>query len=71
MRTWHVDGVHRLTWVVLFLLVLALAVFAMAAGFSRLRSDTMPVAPEPREQGSQPAALLVSVGAFLTDSPQS
>jgi len=64
MRTWHVQGVHRLTWVMLFLLVLALAVFAMAAGFSRLRS---PVAPEPSEERHQPAALLVGDLASLPD----
>jgi hypothetical protein len=41
MRVWRYQGVHRLTWVVLVLLVLALAVFAMAAGFSRLRSEAV------------------------------
>jgi len=62
MRTWHLQGVHRVTWLVLFLLVLALAVFAMAAGFSRLRSR---VAPEPSEQRHQPAAQLVGDCACL------
>jgi hypothetical protein len=42
MRVWRYEGVHRLTWVVLALLVLAVAVFAMAAGFSRLRSGSVP-----------------------------
>lgn len=66
MRTWQLRGVHRVTWLVLFLMVLALAVFAMAAGFSRLRSQ---VAPEPGEQGPRPAAVLVGEFAFLPDWP--
>ena len=44
MRVWRYQGVHRLAWVVLALLVLAVAVFAMAAGFSRLRSGAVPAA---------------------------
>jgi hypothetical protein len=68
MRTWHVHGVHRLTWVVLFLLVLALAIFAMAAGFRQLRSRLVPAAPESGDRGSLPAALLVTGNAFLTDA---
>ncbi len=59
MRTWHVQGVHRLTWVVLFLLVLALAIFAMAAGFSRMRSQVVPKPPEPAAQVMFPGATLV------------
>ncbi|MCX6069833.1 MAG: hypothetical protein NTU91_03080 [Chloroflexi bacterium] len=42
MRVWRFDGVHRLAWVVIVLLVLAVAVFAMAAGFSRLRGEAVP-----------------------------
>jgi hypothetical protein len=48
MRTWRYLGVHRLTWVVIALLVVAVAVFAMAAGFSRLRR---PAPPEPAATG--------------------
>jgi hypothetical protein len=43
MRVWRYHGVDRLVWVVLALLVLAVAVFAMAAGFSRLRSGASPI----------------------------
>jgi hypothetical protein len=42
MRIWRYQGVHRLAWVILALLVLAVAVFAMAAGFSRLRGGAVP-----------------------------
>lgn len=54
MRTWRYMGVHRLTWVVLALLVVAVAVFAMAAGFSRLRTQNVPSGngPEAVETGS-------------------
>lgn len=60
MRTWHLRGVHRLTWVVLFLLVLALAVFAMAAGFSRLRSQVAPESLESSAGICHPALVLVA-----------
>ena len=43
MRVWRYQGVHRLTWVLLALLVLAVAVFAMAAGFSQLHSEAAPM----------------------------
>jgi hypothetical protein len=64
MRTWHVHGVHRLTWVVLLLLVLAVAVFAMAAGFSRLRSRVAPEPQRPRAQAGVPPASLALESAF-------
>jgi len=64
MRTRQIQGVHRVTWLVLFLLVLALAVFAMATGFSRLRS---PVAPEPSAPRHPPSALLVGELALFSD----
>lgn len=66
MRTWHLRGVHRVTWLVLFLLVLALAVFAMAAGFSRLRSQ---VAPEPSESSGEPRCPAVVLAADLESAP--
>jgi hypothetical protein len=63
MRVWRYQGVHRLTWVLLVLLVLALAVFGMAAGFGRLRSRAI---PEPAGSGTQgrvaPAALATASG---------
>lgn len=62
MRTWRYLGVHRLTWVVLALLVVAVAVFAMAAGFSRLRR---PVPSDPGATGGLGRATTVAslVGA--------
>lgn len=69
MRTWHLRGVHRVTWLVLILLVLALAVFAMASGFSRLRSQ---VAPEPLESSGEtrfPALVLVAYEGCSPDAP--
>ncbi len=58
MRVWRYQGVHRLAWVVLALLVLAVAVFAMAAGFSQLHHRAH---PEPFLRGDYsrlpPAAL--------------
>jgi hypothetical protein len=69
MRTWHLQGVHRVTWLLLFLLVLALAVFAMAAGFSRLRSQ---VAPEPSESSGEtrfPASMFVADAGCSPDAP--
>ncbi len=71
MRTWHVHGVHRLTWVVMLLLVLAVAVFAMAAGFSRLQSRIAPVPEGPGEQGDLPSSSLFvpSRLASLPDEP--
>ena len=68
MRTWYVHGVHRLTWVVLLLLVLAVAVFAMAAGFSRLRSRVAPLPDGPGEQADMPHSSLIYRGR-LTDLP--
>lgn len=68
MRTWYVHGVHRLTWVVLLLLVLAVAVFAMAAGFSRLRSRVAPLPAEPGEQADMPHSSLIYPGR-LTGLP--
>jgi hypothetical protein len=64
MRTWHVHGVHRLTWVVLLLLVLAVAVFAMAAGFSRLRSRMLPEPQRPGAQAGVPPASLALESSF-------
>jgi uncharacterized membrane protein YedE/YeeE len=64
MRTWYVRGVHRLTWVVLLLLVLAVAVFAMAAGFTRLRSRIAPVPEGPGEQGDIPPSSFVIPSCF-------
>lgn len=64
MRTWHVHGVHRLTWVVLLLLVVALAVFAMAAGFTRLRSQVVPELQGPDGQTGLPPASFVLAGAW-------
>jgi len=58
MRTWHIHGVHRLTWVVMLLLVLAVAVFAMAAGFSRLQTRIAPEPEGPSEQGALPSSSL-------------
>lgn len=69
MRTWHIHGVHRLTWVVLFLLVLALAVFAMAAGFSRLRSRTVPQAAEAAGTSGLPPATLLAVDGLPSICP--
>jgi len=68
MRTWYVQGVHRLTWVVLLLLVLAVAVFAMAAGFTRLRSRIAPVPEGPGEQGDMPSSSL-SIPSCLAGIP--
>jgi hypothetical protein len=67
MRVWRYQGVHRLTWVVLVLLVLALAVFAMAAGFSRLRSRAMPEPAGPGDQGRLPPAALAVASGWLGD----
>jgi hypothetical protein len=55
MRTWRYVGVHRLTWVFLALLVVAVAVFAMAAGFSRLRH---PVPADPAATGGLSGATV-------------
>jgi hypothetical protein len=63
MRTWRYLGVHRLTWVLLALLVVAVAVFAMAAGFSRLRHPVPPPPPASWELGR--ATVVASVGAEL------
>ncbi len=61
MRTWRYSGVPRLTWLLLALLVVAVAVFAMAAGFSRLRH---PVPPNPAATWELGAPTLVaSAGA--------
>ena len=60
MRTWYLRGVHRVTWLLLFLLVLALAVFAMAAGFSRLRSQVAPESLEPSAETCHPALVLAA-----------
>ncbi len=57
MRTWRYLGVHRLTWVVIVLLVVAVAVFAMAAGFSRLRR---PVPPDPATTGELSGATFTA-----------
>jgi len=63
MRTWRYLGVHRLTWVLLALLVVAVAVFAMAAGFSRLRH---PVPPPPAASGELAGSPVVAdAGAEL------
>ncbi len=59
MRTWRYIGVHRLTWVLIALLVVAVAVFAMAAGFSRLRH---PVPPPPAATWELGGSTLVSAG---------
>jgi len=69
MRTWRYLGVHRLTWVVIVLLVVAVAVFAMAAGFSRLRR---PVPPDPAATGGLSGATVTAslVGdAWQTENP--
>ena len=69
MRTWRYLGVHRLTWVVIVLLVVAVAVFAMAAGFSRLRH---PVPPEPAATGALSGTTVTAwlVGeAWVIDDP--
>lgn len=42
MRVWRYQGVHRLAWVVAVLLVLSVAVFVMAIGFSRLQVERSP-----------------------------
>ncbi len=57
MRTWRYLGVHRLTWVVIALLVVAVAVFAMAAGFSRLRR---PVSHDPAATGGLTGATITA-----------
>jgi len=63
MRTWRYLGVHRLTWVLLALLVVAVAVFAMAAGFSRLRHPVPPPPPASWQLGE--LTVVASVGAEL------
>jgi len=63
MRTWRYLGVHRLTWVLLALLVVAVAVFAMAAGFSRLRHPLPP--PPPASWELERLTVVASVGAEL------
>jgi hypothetical protein len=70
MRTWHLQGVHRVTWLLLFLLVLALAVFAMAAGFSRLRSQVAPEQSESSGETRFPASMLVADAGCSPDAPR-
>lgn len=67
MRVWRYQGVHRLTWVLLVLLVLALAVFGMAAGFGRLRSRASPEPAGPGAQGRVPPAALATANGWLGD----
>lgn len=52
MRVWYYRSVHRMAWVILALLVLAVAVFAMAAGFSRLRGEVTPAGAEAEALGA-------------------
>ena len=61
MRTRRYLGVHRLTWLLLALLVVAVAVFAMAAGFSRLRHPVPPPPPASWQLGE--LTVVASVGA--------
>ncbi len=68
MRVWRYQGVNRLAWVVLVLLVLAVAVFAMAAGFSRLRNRAHPEPLLPGEHSRLPPAAL-EAASFWTDWP--
>jgi len=58
MRVWRYQGVHRLTWVLLALLVLAVAVFAMAAGFSQLHTRAHPEPLLPGDHARLPPAAL-------------
>jgi hypothetical protein len=75
MRTWRYLGVHRLTWVLLALLVVAVAVFAMAAGFSRLRHPVPPPPAASGELGGSPVvadagAELWMAGQFTGTAPR-
>jgi hypothetical protein len=67
MRTWRYLGVHRLTWVLLALLVVAVAVFAMAAGFSRLRHPVPPPPPASWELGRSPGAAYIGAELCMPD----
>jgi len=52
MRVWRHQSTYRLGWVVLVLLVLAVAIFVMAAGFSRLRVEGVPAGGEAEALGA-------------------
>jgi hypothetical protein len=67
MRTWRYLGVHRLTWVLLALLVVAVAVFAMAAGFSRLRHPVPPPPAASGELGRSPVVADAGAGLWMVD----
>jgi hypothetical protein len=67
MRTWRYLGVHRLTWVLLALLVVAVAVFAMAAGFSRLRHPVPPPPPASWELGGPTVVACVGAELWMAD----
>jgi hypothetical protein len=67
MRTWRYLGVHRLTWVLLALLVVAVAVFAMAAGFSRLRHPLPPPPAATGGLGGSAAAVYVGAERWMDD----
>jgi len=67
MRTWRYLGVHRLTWVLLALLVVAVAVFAMAAGFSRLRHPVPPPPAASWDLGGSPVDAYVGAELWMAD----
>jgi len=67
MRTRRYLGVHRLTWLLLALLVVAVAVFAMAAGFSRLRHPVPPPPAASGELGRSEAAVYVGAELWMDD----
>jgi hypothetical protein len=39
MRVWRVHSIHRLAWIMIALLILAVAIFAMATAFTRLHGE--------------------------------
>jgi hypothetical protein len=65
MRVWRFDGVHRLAWVVIALLVLAVAVFAMAAGFSQLHNRADSESLLPGDHSRLPPAALEATGFWM------
>ncbi len=70
MRTWRYMGVHRLTWVLLALLVVAVAVFAMSAGFSRLRHPVPPAPAATSELGRSTLASACGAEGWPTEHPR-
>jgi hypothetical protein len=66
MRVWRYQGIHRVAWVVVALAILAVAVFAMAAGFVRLRGEVSPAGDSAKSPGA--GALLLSPGSLGSPS---